>query len=109
MLIDFRQPVGRCLVSMKRLLEFRRRHVAEIPVEALSVVPVHPPEGHQFQILDRAPGTGSGRFTEEFGLVLDLDRLGQGVVTRIPDSHERDNRADIREAFTVANGSELRS
>lgn len=98
-----------CLVSMKRLLESCRRHVAEVPVEALRIVPVHPPEVRQFQTLNRPPGTGSGRFAEEFGLVLDLDRLGQGVVTRIPDSHERDNRADIREAFTVANGSELRS
>ena len=67
------------LDSIERVLELGGRDVAEVAVEALRVVPVHPTEGGELEILDRLSRPGPGRPADEFGLVVPVHRLGQGI------------------------------
>ena len=46
--------------SIERLLELGGWDVAEIAVEALSVVPVHPSERRELEVLDALPRAGPG-------------------------------------------------
>ena len=78
-------------------------------MEAAGVVPVHPAQGGQLDVLDGLPGAGAGRPVDQFGLVVAVDRLGQGVVEAVTDGADRGDRADLGEAFAVADGRELRS
>lgn len=71
-------------------------------------MPVHPPEGGQFDVLDGLPWTAAGRPVNQFGPVVTVDRLGQSVVIAVPDSPYRRDRADLCEPLTVANGRKLR-
>ena len=77
-------------------------------MEALRVVPVHPAERRELEILDRLPWPCACGSADEFGLVVAVHRLGQGVVVAVPDGSNRRRGADFREAFAVANGGELR-
>ena len=67
------------MVSIELLLELCGWDVAEVAVEALSVVPVHPSEGRELEVLDRLPGSGASGSADEFGLVVAVDGLGQGI------------------------------
>lgn len=96
------------LDSIERVLELGARDVAEVAVEALRVVPEHPTEGGELEILDRPPRPGPGRPADEFGLALPVHRFGQGIVIAVTDGPDRRRRADLRESFAVANGRELR-
>ena len=49
-------------------------------MQPLRVVPMHPAEGRQFQVLDRLPRTGSGGSADEFGLVVAIDGNAEGSV-----------------------------
>ena len=72
---------NQCVVGLSAsvgLLELRRRGVAEVAVEALVVVPVHPAQGGQFDVVDAAPGAPGGA-ADQFGLVEADDGLGEGV------------------------------
>ena len=64
------------------LFELCWRGVAEVAVEALGVVPVHPAQGGEFDVVDAAPRP-LGRSADEFGLVEAVDGLGEGVVVGI--------------------------
>ena len=65
--------------SIERLLELGGRDVAEVAVEALRVVPVHPSEGRELEVLDALPWTGPGGPADQFGLVVAVDRLCRRV------------------------------
>jgi hypothetical protein len=77
---DSQQLTGCGLASRGGLLEFAGWDVAEIVVKALRVVPVHRAEGRKFEVLDRSPGPSVCRSTDEFGLVVAVHGLGEGVV-----------------------------
>jgi hypothetical protein len=57
--------------------EFDWRYVAAVFVEAAVVVPVDPFGGRDLDLVDAAPGSSG---FDQFGLVVPVDRLGQGVV-----------------------------
>jgi len=65
---DQRFAVG--LDSIERVLELGGRDVAEVAMEALRVVPVHPAERRELEILDRLPRPRTRGSADEFGLVL---------------------------------------
>jgi hypothetical protein len=67
-------------VIVERGFEFCGWDVSEVAVEAGGVVPVHPPEGGQFDVFDGLPRAGAGRSVDQLGLVVSVDRLGEGVV-----------------------------
>ena len=59
-------------------------------MEPLSVMPMHPPQSRQLNVLDRllrAP-LRPHRSSDEFGLVVAVDGLGQCVVVAIPDGSD---------------------
>ena len=78
-------------------------------MQARGVVPVHPAQGGQFDVLDGLPGPAAGGHIDQFGLVLAVDCLGQGVVEAVPDAADRGNRTDLSEALAVADRGELGS
>ena len=86
--------------------ELGRWHVAEVAVEAFGVVPVHPAERRELDVLDGLPGSLSGP-ADELGLVEPVDRFGERVVVRIADGTDRWDRADLGESFAVADAREL--
>jgi hypothetical protein len=51
----------------------------QVAVKALGVVPVHPSQRGQFDVLDRLPGAGAGGAADQLGLVVAVDGLGQRV------------------------------
>jgi len=63
-LVSNRFTVG--LLGSVGRLEFCRGYVAEVAVEALGVVPVHPGEGGEFDVADAAPGAPGGA-ADQFG------------------------------------------
>ena len=79
MLFDSDQLFAVGLASIERLLELGGRDVAEVAVEALRVVPVHPAEGRELENFDGLPRLGACGASDEFGLVVAVHRLGQGV------------------------------
>ena len=82
---------NQCVVGLSAsvgLLELRGWGVAEVAVEALVVVPVHPAQGGEFDVVDAAPWAPGGA-ADQFGLVEADDGLGEGVVVGIPDGADR--------------------
>ena len=72
---------NQCTVGLSAsvgLFELCGRYVAEVAVEALGVVPVHPGERGEFDVVDAAPRAPGGA-ADEFGLVEAVDGLGEGV------------------------------
>ena len=61
------------------LLELGGREIAEVAVQALGVVPVHPAQGGQLDLLDGLPRPGVGGAADQLGLVVAIDSLGQRV------------------------------
>jgi hypothetical protein len=61
------------------LLELDGREVAEVAVQALGVVPVHPAERRELDFFDGLPRAGAGRAADQLGLVVAVDRLSQRV------------------------------
>ena len=95
------------LVSIEDLLELHRWDVAEVAVQALGVVPVDPAEGGELDVLDGLPWRRAGRAADQISLVVAVDGLGQGVVVGVRDGPDRGGRADLGEAFAVAQRGEL--
>lgn len=89
------------LYSIERVLELDGRDVAEITVEVLRVVPVHPSKRREFEVLDPLPWPGSGGSADKFGLVVPVHRLGQSVVIRITDRPDRGRRTSVIDAFII--------
>ena len=72
---------NQCVVGLSAsvgLLELCWRYVAEVAVEALGVVPVHPGERGEFDVVDVAPRALGGA-ADQFGLVEADNGLGEGV------------------------------
>ena len=98
------------MYSIERVLELDGRDVVEVAVEALGVVPVHPSERREFEVLDPLLAwSGSGRSADEFGLVVSVHCLGQSVVIRITDRPDRGCRTDLCQTLAVSDRGELRS
>jgi hypothetical protein len=91
------------------LLELDGRQVAEVAVQAPGVVPVHPPERRELNLLDCLPRAAAGGAADQLGLVVAVDRLGQGIVIAVTDRSDRRGRANLREPLAVADGRELLS
>jgi len=87
--LDFDQGLAAPLASVERGFELRGWQVPEVAVQAAGVVPVHPAQGGQLEVLDGLPGPTAGRPVDQFGLVEAVDRLGQGVVVAVPDRSDR--------------------
>jgi hypothetical protein len=71
------------------LLEFDGWDVAEVAVQALGVVPVHPAERCQLDRLDGLPRADMGGAADQLGFVVAVDRLGQRVVIAVADRSDR--------------------
>jgi hypothetical protein len=69
-----------CIVE--RGFELCRRDVVEVAVEPAGVVPVHPAQGGQLDVLDDLPRPSAGRPVNQLGLVVSVYRLREGVVPR---------------------------
>ena len=78
--MDFDQGVVGPFRSVERGFELRRWNVVEIAVQACGVVPMDPAQGRQLDVLDRLPRPWPGRTVDEFGFVVTVHRLGQGIV-----------------------------
>lgn len=72
-------------------------------MEALGVMPVHPSEGRELEVLNRLSWAGPCGTADEFGLGVAVDRLGQGLVIAVADRADRGGGADLGEAFALAN------
>ena len=68
------------MFSIERVLELGGWDITEVTVKASGVVPVHPSEGRELEVLDALPWTGPDGTADQFGLVVAVDRLGQSVV-----------------------------
>lgn len=71
---------GRLLLLMVADLKLRRWNVLAGTVETPAVVPVHPGERCQLDVLDRTPRTCS---SNHFRFEETVERLSQGVVVRV--------------------------
>jgi hypothetical protein len=76
-LLDSNQLVG-LFGSIERCFELGGREITTVAVEAACVVPVDPAERGDFDVVDGAP-RALRRPANEFGSVVPVDRLGQGV------------------------------
>ena len=81
-------------------LELDGRDVAAVPVEALGVVPVHPRQCGEFDLVDGLPWTLLGP-VDELGLVVAVDRLGEGVVVGLSPTVPIDGDAPISRTRAV--------
>ncbi len=77
------------LCIVERSFELGRRNVGEIAVEAAGVVPVHPAQGGQLDVLDGLPGPAAGRSVDQLGFVVAVDGLGQSIAETVPDGADR--------------------
>jgi hypothetical protein len=77
--------------------ELDRWQVTEVAVQSLGVVPVHPAQGRELELLDRLPRAVAGGTTNQLGLVVAVDGLGQRVVVAVCDRSDRRDRSDLRE------------
>lgn len=65
-------------MSVVGLLILDGWHIVEVAVKPVGVVPVHPAEGGEFDVVDGAPRSLVGS-SDQFGLVQPVDRLRQSV------------------------------
>lgn len=78
-LLDFGQVLVVPPGIVERSFELGRGQVTEVAVQSAGVVPVHPSQSGQLEVLDGLPRAAAGRSVDEFGLVEAVDRLGEGV------------------------------
>jgi len=90
-------------------LELGGRQIIEVAVESLVVMPVHPTQRRELDLLDRLPRPGAGRAADELGLVVAVDGFRQSVVKAVADGADRRGGADLGEPFAVADRGELRA
>ena len=68
------------LTSTESVLELGGRDVAEVTMKPSGVVPMHPAENRELEILDARQRSWACVSAGKFGLVIAVDRLGEGVV-----------------------------
>ena len=67
-----------------------------------------PAQGGQLDVLDGLPRPSlTCGAADEFGFVVAIDRLGQGIVVGVSDGADRESCSDFGEALAVANRREL--
>jgi hypothetical protein len=71
------------------LFELGGGQIADVAVQALSVVPVHPPERRELDLLDCLPRAGAGGAADQLGLVIPVDCFGQSIVIAVADRSDR--------------------
>lgn len=81
----------RFVVSVVRRFVLVRRDVSDGRVQSSRVVPVDPPSGYPFDVVDRAQRAGAeGRTVSDCFVLEQPDRrLGQGIVVRVADRSDR--------------------
>src|SRR5690606_13304871 len=82
-LLVFCPDGGGVLGSVERGLELCWGDVVAVAVQPLLVVPVHPCQGGQFELVDVVPDGGSVGPVDALGLVQPVGGLGQGGVAGI--------------------------
>jgi hypothetical protein len=107
--LDFDQGLVDPVCSVEHRFEFCGRLVVEIAVQPAGVVPVHPTQRCQFDVLDGSSRPSSGGPVDEFALLVAVDRLGQSIVEAVAYGADRRHRTDLREAFAIPNGRKLRA
>ena len=60
---------------MERVFALERLHVSEVAVQPLRVVPVHPAQRRELEIIDRFPRPLLRGALHEFGLVVPVEAL----------------------------------
>ena len=71
-------------------------------MESLGVVPVHPAERGELDLLDGLPGTLPGGAADQLGLVVAVDRLGQGVVEAVANAAGSTPASARRSVYLIA-------
>ena len=69
---------------------------------------MHPAQRGELDLGEGLPRLVTGGSTDQLGLAVAVDRLGQGVVERVPDATDRGDRADLGEPLAVAHRHEPR-
>lgn len=95
------------MASIERLLKLDKWDAAEVAVESLCVVPMHPSEGREFKAFDRYPGSWPGRPANQFGLAVPECCVVRGTIVRVADGSDGGCRANLCAAFAVANRRKL--
>ena len=86
--------------------ELRGWHVAEVAVQVFGVVPVHPAERRELDVLDGLPWSLS-RPADKFGLVEPVHRFRERVVVAVTDRTDRRFCAEVGESFAVTDARVL--
>lgn len=84
-----------------------RRHIPEVAVQPLRVVPVHPSQCRELEIIDRFPRPRLRWPAHQLGLVVAVHRLSESVVIAVANGPDRGRRPDLGKTLTVTNGREL--
>src|SRR3954451_7992019 len=91
---------GRVVGSVVGGLVLERWDVVAPAVKATLVVPVHPFEDFELDVLEGAPGPESA---DDLGLEEAVESLGGGVVEGVSLGPDRGDDAELLEALGVAN------
>src|SRR5437773_721626 len=75
-------------------------------MKGFGVVPVHPAEGRELDVLDGLPRSLTGP-ADELGLVEPVHGLGERVVVTVANRTDRWDRAELGESFAVTDAREL--
>lgn len=78
-LLDSDQGLVGPLCIVERRFELGGWDVAEVAVQAAGVVPIHPAQGRQLDVLDGPPRAAAGGPVDQFCLVVAVDRLGRAL------------------------------
>ena len=68
-------------------------------MEALSIVPMHPGEGRELELLNGFPRPLSGWASDKFCLVIPVHGLSERIVITVANSLNRCNSSDLCQAF----------
>src|SRR3546814_17287331 len=71
------------------------------------IVPVHPRQCRQFQVVDAAPWTRMRWAVDEFVLVVAVHALGESIIVGIAHGPDRRYCTEFGEPFAVADRGEL--
>ena len=75
-------------------------------MQSLVVVPVHPSEGLQFEVVNRLPWPSPGP-SHELSLVEGVDGFCEGIIERISDAGNGRSGSDLVESLAITNAGEL--
>ena len=76
-------------------------------MQPLRVVPVHPSQCREFEIIDRFPRPRLRWPAHQLGLVVAVHRLSESIVIAVANGPDRGRRPDLGKTLTVTNGREL--